>query len=236
MGTIIDSTKLIANQYTKHVHNWGPERSAQRNYGVRKSSGDLVTIIDSDMVLSSKVIEECVNKFCIEENLVGVTIPEESFGTGFWAKCKKLERSYYIGVDWMEAARMFPRTIYDQSGGYDEDLVSGEDWDLSDRIKLLGPICSISELIYHNEGHISLYKTLRKKYYYGKHARAYLKKSTQYNSFRSKAGPLNRYRLLLSHPQKLFKNPMVGVGVIIMKTLEYSVGYLGYVKGRDIDE
>ena len=33
----IDKTKQIALRYTDKVYNFGPERSAQRNFGVKKS-------------------------------------------------------------------------------------------------------------------------------------------------------------------------------------------------------
>jgi glycosyltransferase involved in cell wall biosynthesis len=74
-----DGTKDIARKYTEKVFNKGPERSAQRNYGVKQGIGEYVAIIDSDMRLSERVIEKAVEK--IKENgVVGITIPEESFG------------------------------------------------------------------------------------------------------------------------------------------------------------
>ena len=94
-----DRTKEIAKKFTKKVYNKGPERSAQRNYGAKMSKGSFVLFIDSDMVLTSKVVGECVLSIG-----KAVIIPEKSFGKGFWAKCKALEKSFYIGVDWIEAA------------------------------------------------------------------------------------------------------------------------------------
>ena len=90
-----DDTKDIARRYTPHVYNKGPERSVQRNYAVEKASGDYVVIIDSDMELTRDVIRSCVSFVRQNPETGGVIIPEESFGQGFWAQCKKLERSYY---------------------------------------------------------------------------------------------------------------------------------------------
>jgi len=114
-----DNTKQIASEYTTNVFNQGPERSFQRNYGVEQSKGEYVVIIDSDMKLSEKVITECINKFANDKNITGLVIPEESFGKGFWAQCKKLEKSFYVGISWMEAARAFKRETYISLGGYD---------------------------------------------------------------------------------------------------------------------
>ena len=111
-----DDTKDIAKRYTKLVFDKGPERSAQRNFAVAKASGDYVCIIDSDMELSEDVIASCVETVT-EHKYGAVIIPEESFGEGFWAQCKKLERSFYVGVDWIEAARFFDKKIYHQAGG-----------------------------------------------------------------------------------------------------------------------
>ena len=125
-----DDTQKIARKYTDKVYTKGPERSAQRNFGVTQASGEFVAIIDSDMELAPEVITQAVAQFT-NPHVVGVVIPEESFGVGFWAQCKRLERSFYVGIPWMEAARVFKRATYTDLGGYDTALVSGEDWDLS---------------------------------------------------------------------------------------------------------
>ncbi|NJL43584.1 MAG: glycosyltransferase family 2 protein [Pseudanabaena sp. SU_2_4] len=120
----MDNTKEIAQKYTKMVFNQGPERSAQRNFGVLQSKGGYILIIDSDMQLSRDVVKACVETISNSDKLKALIIPEESFGEGFWAQCKKLERSFYSGIDWQEAARFFDRKIYEELGGYGR----GTDW------------------------------------------------------------------------------------------------------------
>lgn len=224
-----DNTKEIAKKYTKHVYNKGPERSAQRNYGVSKSKGEYVLIIDSDMKLSVDVVKECVEKINFNSSIKGLVIPEESFGVGFWAQCKKLERSFYVGVDWMEAARFFDRKTFDEVGGYDEELVSGEDWDLSQRIEKFGKISRIDSFIFHNEGKISLLKTIKKKYYYAGQFKKYSKKKIHSRKISKQTGIVGRYKLYFSRPIKLLKNPILGIGMIFMKTCEFGFGGLGYI-------
>jgi glycosyltransferase involved in cell wall biosynthesis len=75
-----DTTKKIAQSTTKLFFEHGPERSAQRNYGVDKASGQWVCIIDSDMQLAPQVGEQCVEQFQQNSSLLGIVIPEESFG------------------------------------------------------------------------------------------------------------------------------------------------------------
>jgi len=224
-----DGTKMIARYYTSKVFNCGPERSAQRNFGVSKASGEYVFIIDSDMELTPHVIQDCVDTMHYKAQTVGIIVPEESFGKGFWAKCKSLERSFYYGIDAIEAARFFTKTAYEQAGGYDEAMVSGEDWDLSARIRQMGRIERISSLIRHNEGHFKLIKSLQKKYYYAGQAKVYLIKNQVNNKLTASTGPLERYKLFLSQPKKLFASPFLGFGMLFMKTCEYGFGAIGYV-------
>jgi glycosyltransferase involved in cell wall biosynthesis len=225
-----DSTPEIAKRYTENVYQIGPERSAQRNFGATKATGQYVVFIDSDMQLSPKVIESAVAKVSADPSIKGVIIPEESFGEGFWAQCKKLEKSFYIGVDAVEAARFINRDTFEQIGGYNEQLISGEDWDMSDRVEEIGKIARIDDLIYHNEGRISLMQTLKKKYYYAKQARQYLKESKATSgSDKRKSGVIGRYALFFSHPVKLFANPSVGLGMLFMKTSEFGAGALGMI-------
>jgi glycosyltransferase involved in cell wall biosynthesis len=224
-----DGTKMIARYYTSLVFNCGPERSAQRNFAVNKASGEYVVIIDSDMELTPHVIQDCVDVMHYKPQTAGIIIPEESFGRGFWAQCKSLERSFYHGQDAIEAARFFSKDTYTDLGGYDESMVSGEDWDLSARARNLGRIERVSSIIRHNEGHFKLMKSLQKKYYYAGQAKAYLAKNNVGNKLTASSGPLQRYKLFLSRPQKLLVNPFLGAGMLFMKTCEFGFGAVGYV-------
>ena len=145
-----DKTKSISKKYTEKFFEKKEERSFSRNFGVSKSNAEFVLIIDSDMNLSPKVVSSCVEKMINDKSIKGLVIPEESFGKGFWANCKKLERSFYVGVEWMEGARFFRKEDYERVGGFDISMVSGEDWDLSQRISKLGRLDRVDEYIFHN--------------------------------------------------------------------------------------
>ncbi len=125
--------------------------------------------------------------------------------------------------------RFFRKTAYQAAGGYDEALVSGEDWDLTKKIERMGAITRISELIYHNEERITLWRTLQKKYYYANHAKAFLSRNPEKSKLLAQVGPIERYKLFLSQPRKLLANPFLGVAMLTMKTAEFASGGLGYV-------
>lgn len=222
-----DSTKKIARRYTDLVFNKGPERSSQRNFGATKSSGKYLFFVDSDMEVSRNVIRQCVDKIK-KLDVGGIIIPEESFGTGFWATCKKLERSFYLNNPLIEAARFIEKKVFEEYKGYDEILSSAEDWDLHKRISQKYKIARITGKIFHNESKLNLYLLLSKKFYYGKKIKEYSKKPINNKTFLKQASILYRYKLFLSHPKKLFSNPFVGLGLLFMITSEFTIAAIGY--------
>lgn len=229
-----DSTQKIAQTFTKHVLTHGPERSAQRNAGVAAATGRYVLIIDSDMVLSSSVVSEAVTLMENSSNLQAVIIPEESFGSSFWARCKALEREMYLGLDWMESARFFRTKTFLKLGGYDEANTGTEDFDLPQRIKTqYGPesIGRIESLIYHDEGSLELSYTLAKKWYYAQLLPRYVAAEHNQPFFQKQANPVRRYGVYFSKPQLLCKKPIIGIGMLVMKSLEFGAGFGGYLYG-----
>lgn len=222
-----DGTKEIAEKYTKLVFNKGPERSAQRNFGAKKAKGNYLLFLDADMILTPKVLEACVRKVQEDKNIQALIIPEKSFGEGFWAQCKALERSFYVGNDFIEAARFYSRDIFKNIGGFDEKLTGPEDWDLSQRVKNKFFMDRVSTYILHNEGRLSLLSTIRKKYYYSKKIVQYLNKKGNQNQKKQQVSFIKRYWLFLSQPRKLFGHPVLGLSMLFMKTMEFGAGAIG---------
>lgn len=225
-----DNTKDLSKKYTHKIYNYGPERSAQRNYGAKQAKGDFLLFVDSDMQLSPNVIEDCVTKIKTDNHVLALVIPEKSVGKGFWAQCKALERSFYIGVNWIEAARFFDRKPFFELNGYDQQNTGTEDYDLPQRLRVEfgeNAIGRIEKFIIHNEGELSLWKTLSKKRYYGKNLNRYVKTNSSY--FSKQSNIIERYKLFFSNPRKLFLNPIVGLGMIFMKTMEFIVGGTAYL-------
>lgn len=227
-----DGTPTIAKRYTDKVYTFGPERSAQRNYAARKASGKWLLVIDSDMELEKDVVKSCIETAKAHTDMGAAIIPEESFGQGFWAQCKRLERSFYVGQDAIEAARFFRADIFAKVGGYDETMTGGEDWDLTWRFRRRAPIGRSKVFIRHNEGRLYFGKTARKMYYYARHASEYFAKNPTKSALTDQSGPIARYKLFFSRPVKLLKNPILGIGMLILKTTEYASGGLGYLQAK----
>ena len=220
-----DGTVEIASEYGGVVLLRNSERSEARNYGADTSKGNFLVIIDSDMELTPSVIEECIKEIS-KDGVGAVIIPEISVGDGFWTKCKALERSCYIGDDTIEAARFFDKDVFWEIGGYDEEMVSGEDWDLSQKVKTAGyKISRIDSLIKHHEGRLSLLKTMQKKYYYAKHIRNYMKKNPE---MAKKQIVLIR-PAYIRHWRSLACDPIHAIGFMFMKVCEFAAAGVGVV-------
>jgi glycosyltransferase involved in cell wall biosynthesis len=217
-----DGTPELAAEHADRVLDAGPERSAQRNRGVEAGFGEHVLIVDSDMMLASEVVEQCV-AVARTEGVAAVVVPERSVGEGFVAAVKALERSCYLGDDTIEAPRFFLRETYDRYGGYDEELTGPEDWDLPARMKATERIGRVTAEIVHLEGRIRLVPLLRKKFYYGKDAYRYLRRHP--DLARRQVVPLRP--AFVRHWRRLAERPVLGAAVIGLKTAELAAGGLG---------
>jgi glycosyltransferase involved in cell wall biosynthesis len=218
-----DATLDIARAITPLVYTCGPERSAQRNAGARTANGSYLLFIDSDMVLEPSVVEQCVKVAASDAMVKGLIIPEESVGEGFWARCKALERSCYVGDDTIEAARFFHRSAFEMVGGYDERLTAAEDWDLSQRVRQAGSLRRIDAYIMHLEGRLTLWKTMQSKFYYGKTLGCYIRKQPG-----SAARQLQLVRpAFMRHWRRLLVHPILTAGMVVMKGCEFAAGGAG---------
>jgi GT2 family glycosyltransferase len=222
-----DATELIAHEHADRVLLAGPERSAQRNLGAREARGSYLFFVDSDMVLEPTVVAECVE--AASAGADAVVVPERSFGSGYWARCKTLERSCYVGDSTIEAARFFSRAAFERAGGYDESLSAGEDWDLHERACRGGAsIGRTAAYIEHDEGALRLHNLLAKKFRYGTTFHEYLAKHPSLAR--------NQVRLLrpafIRHRRELARRPMTTLGMFVMKAAEAGAGAAGLIAGR----
>lgn len=221
-----DQTKRISKKYTKFVYNFGPERSAQRNFGVKKAQGEFILIVDADMVLTKDVLKSCINKIN-KTQFEALVIPEKSYGEGFWSKCKAFEREFYLGDENIEAARFFKKKVFIKFRGYDTKMTGPEDWDLPLRMKKAGVnIGRIDNFIIHDEKKFSPIKSARKKFYYGLHAKEYLKKHPEMILTQ---GNLLFRPSFFKQITKMIENPFLTIGMIANRFLEMSGAALGII-------
>ena len=200
-----DRTKEIAKKYTHLVFNKGPERSAQRNFGmIEVAQGKYVMYVDADMILSPTLIEDCVYEMKNDQDLVALYIPEIVLGQGFWSKVRRFERRFYDGTV-IDCVRFIRRDAFVKVGGFDLSMTGPEDWDLDKKIRQAGKVKLLKNkrkgvdsfekwelynlikkngvnpenygsVIYHNEAEFDLKRYLQKKAYYAKSFNVYINK------------------------------------------------------------
>ena len=140
----IDQTKEIARKYTTSVYDKGPERSAQRNFGVSVSKGEYILYLDADMILAPYVVESCINEMMINTEVVGLYIKEVVLGKSSWSKVRRFERSFYDGTP-IDAVRFVKKEVFLEVKGFDEGMSGVEDWDFNNRVSNIGKLKLIGD-------------------------------------------------------------------------------------------
>lgn len=197
-----------------------------RKRAARQARGDILLHLDSDMVAADGFLEECVR--LIDGGLDALVIPEEAFGDTFWARCKWLEKKCYDGVEQIESLRCVRRSIYEQVGGHDERLFLSEDKDLDLRVRAVTTkIGRTQYVIRHNEGHLTLWKTMSKKMAYARSADIYMKKFPE--AGRWEMSLFRRYALFFRKRRLFFEHPALFAGLLFMKTCEFGAAGTAYL-------
>lgn len=217
-----DETKDIARQYTDNVYNFGPDRSAQLNFGVKLAKGLYILFPDADMILSKEILSECVKK-CETEGIDGLYTPERVVGKGFWIKVRDFERSFY-DASCIDCVRFIKRDIFLSIGAFDESLDFGpDDWDFDRRVRRLYKVNITKSPIYHNEKEFNLRRYLKKKAYYVKSFDKYIKKWGKDDSIvRKQLGFWYRYfgvYLENGKWKKLIIHPLLTFGLYFLRFL-----------------
>jgi len=213
-----DSTISESRKYGCKIIQTKLKRSSARNVGASIAIGDFLMFVDSDMELEPTITEEAVKRL-ESDRYDCLIVPEVSKGEGFWSECIALEKKLYINNQLVESPCFFTKSCFQAMGGYDRVLEAGEDWDIFNRLlKNRFRVGRINGLIFHNDGHTTLKKLFLKKYYYGQTIDLYSKTNPRLSRVQ-----LSPKRFVNSKSVKtILQVPWVGIGLIFMKSVEFS--------------
>ncbi len=216
-----DGTVHIAERWADKVHQFGPERVAQVNYGIIFSKGELIYITGSDMTRDSDFILQAVNKIKEGYDAIYMSVRTDKRVKHFWGRVKALERECYIGT-FIESARFFKKSVWKELG-FNPEVISLEE-DFQHRLDSYGYKTTwINAREYHLHEDDNLKKIFCKAFYYGGFMRAYLKEHKK-RGYKQ----LNPFRPNFS---RFLEHPLLLIGLIISKLAWYSGGALGLLIG-----
>jgi glycosyltransferase involved in cell wall biosynthesis len=218
-----DGTQALAASVADRLLEGGPERCAQCNLGARIASGEYLYRVDADFIVDPDVVTEAVA--ACEQGLDAVCVPNRSDpSVSFWSAVRHFERLMYDGSTIFSGARFFTRRAFDGIGGFDETLVSGDDYDVNNRLAAAGfRVGWIHAAELHLGEPATLSDVARKSFFYGSRFGPFLRKSgargmRQISPFRV---------TYVRHWREFVKHPVLGAGLILMQCVKYASGAAG---------
>jgi glycosyltransferase involved in cell wall biosynthesis len=211
-----DDTFAVARDLAQVAFQAGPERSAQRNAGIERASGEWILYIDADMVLEPGVVSSAVEA-ALADGADGVFVPEDSFGPGFWTACRALERRCYAGEPMVEAPRLIHRRVFADTGGFVTDVAGQEDAELRMRMLRGGyRLTRSTVMIHHDEGRLTFSGVMRKRVYYGRSLPAYA--AGQPGAVTGQG--VATARALVRNYRRLARDPLHAAGLLALRLAE----------------
>ncbi len=143
-----DRTREIAKEYAKVIEDKRKGVGLARNIGARSAKGKILLFLDADTMASENLLLEYASVFADGEVVAatGPILPLEKtsrfvmasykFVSVFFVKLSILaRRPSVVGANFAVI-----RSTFDRAGGFDEKLLTYEDWNLSNKLKKYGKI------------------------------------------------------------------------------------------------
>lgn len=221
-----DSTQNIALKYTKNVYTKGPERSAQVNFGVEKAKGEFIYKVDSDFVLDSKVVEECIAASAKGFDAV-VVHNSPDVRVSWIAKIRKFEVDMYKYDITHSSARFVRKDVYKAIEGFNPNITAGEDYDFQNKLNRAGYKTGFVEAeALHLGEPKNIWEHMKKYYEYGKDFINYKNANMEESKDQLKFGRSVYYK----NWRQFLKHPIKSLNFFIYSIFKFLFGGIGYLK------
>ncbi|MGD0172383.1 MAG: glycosyltransferase [Halobacteriota archaeon] len=224
-GGSTDDTMNICKQFDVNFLLTAKGRTAQTNYGITNARGTYIYRVDSDVLLASDNVSECVKK-CEDEKYDVVCVywgPDPT--VSFWAKVRELEWSCYKDTLFPRGARFFRKTAIISIGLFNPNLTFGEDYDVYNRlVRHDFKVGTIQSEGLHIGEPRSLNEVIAEQFVYGKTLHAFLR---EHDEGLTQVSPIKKE--LLKNWKKFVRRPALALGFVIYETAYYGAALLGYI-------
>jgi glycosyltransferase involved in cell wall biosynthesis len=156
LGTI-DDDRVSFVRLDKHA-----ERTVARNVGLRRARAPFVLFLDDDDLLTSTALRHQLSGLQTHPNAVvcvGRSMQLREDGRRHLAPFPRAQhpipfvRASVLGVVFPPGQCLFRKSVVDDVGGWNEDMVLAEDQDLLMRVALKGPLVLVPEVTFINRLH-----------------------------------------------------------------------------------
>lgn len=165
------------------VNGKPPQVCKQINAGARIAKGKYILILDHDVELSPRLIE---NFFKLEKKFPNIDswyMPYKVVARGFLNKVRNFEEKFYQHSI-IAVPRITKKSIFFKTDNQYEPLLSGgpADWDFTNQLReISAKFKYINEYAYHHEEGLSYWEFISKKRIYAKGGEIYKKKWAKRN-------------------------------------------------------
>lgn len=247
-----DSTTKILESFKREKDNFQflalphGERGVARNKAIelaRAMNSKYIYILDSDMILEHGLIENCIDYFKKNKEVGALVIPELAYSDykNFYSKVKVFERNIInnsgedLGLNSIEAARLWKLEAFDLSGGISEKQISFEETQPTIRYIEKGGIIkrAVFTKVHHNEKFVTLKNILKKKKYYFSVMNKTI--NTEEKGLKKTLQRWYFFRPVLyrkSNLKKYVQHPVLTLGVINMYLMLTVIGVFEIIKSK----
>ena len=151
-----DRTAAIAESFGARVYvQPGATIAGLRNFGAEQAQGSVLVFMDADCTVASTWLQEAA-RYLDRQEVVGFGNPPIVPELSTWVQRAWFPVRQKAGTGdttWLESMNMFVRReIFVQVGGFNKDLITCEDYDLSLRLKEFGRLVSDDRIIAVHHG------------------------------------------------------------------------------------
>jgi glycosyltransferase involved in cell wall biosynthesis len=152
-----DATVAIARSKGARVFEKpGLTISALRNFGASQARGEVLAFIDADCTVAPDWLERA-SRYLTRRDIACFGSPPGVPEQATWVQkawCRVRQKKEPVGeTDWLESMNLFLRyDLFARCGGFDERLITCEDYDLCVRLSRLGSIVNDSSIVATHHG------------------------------------------------------------------------------------